>query len=321
MILGMICVIAALVAFVVAFLIPSSQSASNPPEKRIAVLLPQNSSKYWQQVLCGIEQETDTNMSVQITQISQSDVEEQKLRFEMAVAAAVDGIIVQPSDDSLAEQMLEKANAARIPVVLLGSAVPDNEHCCYVGSDHYRAGKIAAELLYESTGGNASIAIISGLENQNSQKQKIQGFQDTLEQWAQMKVMCVEHSGMDSVRAAQVVQRLLKAYPEINTFVGINPEDLEGIVKTIEPKLNKDAYYLIGFDDSEETLSGIRRGIVTASVVEEPYEMGRLAMLQLKTIMDEERESTDRQVQTELFAVSKDTLDQYNQWVQESRYE
>lgn len=319
MILGILSMIAAAAVLVFAFWIPTSQTETQPPEKRIAVLLPQSNADYWQQVIQGIDQETDSTMSVQVTQVSQTDIEEQRLRFEMAVAADVDGIIAHLSDDAMAEEMLDKAEAAGIPVVLVGSDIPNRDQCGYVGSDNYQAGQLAAELLYAATDGNASIAIISGLENQNSQKQKIQGFRDALEAWPQMEVICVEYSGMDSVQAAQTTQTLLKAYPEINVFVGITAADLEGIVKTIEPKLNSDAYHLIGFDDSAATISGIRRGLVMVSVVEEPFIMGQQAVLRLVQSM--EGQTAARWTQTELFAVTKSTLPEYTEWIQERRYE
>ena len=133
-----------------------------------------------------------------------------------------------------------------------------------------------------------------------------------------MEVICVEYSGMDSVQAAHTTQTLLKAYPEINVFVGITAADLEGIIKTIEPKLNSDAYHLIGFDDSVNTISGIRRGLVTVSIVEEPFEMGRQAVLRLVQSM--EGDQTVRWIQTESFELSKNTLSEYERWIQERRY-
>lgn len=319
MILGILSMIAAAAVLVAAFLIPTSQTETQPPERRIAVLIPQSNADYWQQVIHGINQETDDTMSVQVTQVSQTDTEEQRLRFEMAVAADVDGIIAHLSDDTMAEEMLDKAEDAGIPVVLVGSDIPSREACSYVGCDHYETGQMAAKLLHEATRGNASIAIISGLENQNSQKQKIQGFQDAVRAWPQMEVICVEYSGMDSVQAAQTTQTLLKAYPEINVFVGITAPDLEGILKTIEAKLNSDAYHLIGFDDSASTISGIRRGLVTVSIIEEPFEMGRQAVLQLVKNMEEAQPV--RWIQTELFELSKNTLSEYETWIQERHYE
>lgn len=321
LILGIISMIAAMVVMFVAFSVPTSQTETNPPQKRIAVLVPESNSEYWTQLISGIEQGIGSEVSVQVTQISQTDLESQRLRFEMAVVADVDGMIVQLSDDTMAEEMLDKAEAAGIPVVLVGSDIPGSELCCYVGSDHYRAGQVAAELLHEATGGRASIAVISGLENQNSQKQKIQGFRDTLEQWPGMELVCVEYSDMDSVQASQTTQTLLKAYPEINVFVGTSPADIEGILKIIEPKLNRDAYHLIAFDDSQMTIDGIRKGIVLASIVEDPYEIGRMAALQLAQQMSGEQETNARWIQTEQFVVSGDTLDAYDQWIQERRYE
>lgn len=311
--------LAAAVVLICALLIPANQTETQPPEKRIVVLLPNGNAGYWQQVIYGIDLEIDETMSVQVTQISQTDTEEQRLRFEMAVTADVDGIIAHLSDDTMAAELLDKAESAGIPVVLVGSDIPEKECCTYVGSDNYMAGQMAAKLLCEATGGRANIAFISGLEEQNAQNQKIQGFRDELAQWPGMEVICVEYSQMDSVQAAQTTQTLLKAYPEINVFVGITAPDLEGIIKTIEQRLNHDAYHLIGFDDSTATISGIRRGVVMASIVEEPFTMGQQAMLQLKLNM--EGTSVARWTQTDLFVVQKDTLAEYDKWIQERHYE
>ena len=86
---------------------------------------------------------------------------------------------------------------------------------------------MAAELLYDATGGHANIAIVSGTQNQESQRSKVEGFCDAITQWPGMQVVCTEYSNMDAVKAAQIVQTILKAYPEVNTIVGVSDSDLE----------------------------------------------------------------------------------------------
>ena len=63
--------------------IPANQTETQPPEKRIVVLLPNGNTDYWQQVIYGIDQETDETMSVQVTQISQTDTLLRCLQREM----------------------------------------------------------------------------------------------------------------------------------------------------------------------------------------------------------------------------------------------
>ncbi len=318
-ILGIISFITAVIVTLAAFAQPAEQMGIQEPQKRIAVLIPQSDPDYWQRTIDGINAELGDAVSVQVTQFSATDTDEQRLRFEMAVAANVDGMIVHLSDDALAQEMQEKASASGIAVVFVGSGLPGEQKCWYVGSDHYRSGKKAGEIIAEATGGKASIAILSGLENQFAQNQRIQGFQDAANNYPEMDVVCVEYSQMDSVQATQITQMLLKAHPEVNVFVGMTSADIDGIIKTLEPKLNREAYHVIGFDDSAETLSGLREGTVLASIVDDPYEIGRQAAAQLKQIMDDQL--PELQLQTDVFVITRDTLEQYAQWTQERRYE
>lgn len=321
LILGILAMIGAVAVMIVALLLPYNQTQADPAEKRIAVLVPQNDTRYWDQVVQGIEGEMDADVSVQITRVPETDIEEQYTRFEMAVAADVDGIIVQLSDNTRLAEMMEKAEAAGIPVILVNSDAADSGRQYYVGSDHYLAGQAMAQLLYEQTGGQAKIAIISGLKNQGSQHQRIQGFSDALKRWPGMEIVCVEYSNMDSVQAAQTTQMLLKAYPEINTFLGISSADIEGIIKTIETKLNRDAYHLIGFDDSDIVIRGIEKGTVLATVAQDSHETGRQAALLLEQAMETDEENAPVVHLTDQFVVTEESLDQYGQWIQERRYE
>ena len=59
--------LAAAVVLICALLIPANQTETQPPEKRIVVLLPNGNAGCWQQVIYGINLETDETMSVQVT--------------------------------------------------------------------------------------------------------------------------------------------------------------------------------------------------------------------------------------------------------------
>ena len=83
-----------------------------PPMRRITVLLAEDQSEYWDQVADAIQQELGTFASIQIIRTAPTDTDEQRKRFEMAIAADVDGMIVSLSDDVLTQEMLEKANMA-----------------------------------------------------------------------------------------------------------------------------------------------------------------------------------------------------------------
>ena len=319
LILGILAVIAAVITLCSALLMPVGESKDTSAQYRVAVLLPQDNSPFYTRLIRGIEEYTDETVSLQVTQYPYTDTQEQRLRFEMAVAAAVDGIIVQFSDRQVAGEMIKKAEGAGIPVVLVNSDAQDSGRQFYVGSDHYEMGRQAARLLHEATGGKAQIALICGLENQDSHIQRIRGFREELEQWPAMQIICVEYTQMDSLRAAQTVQNLLKAYPEINSFVGVSAADMEGIIKAFDAKLNRDAYRLVGMEDSAAVVEAIEKEAVLSAITQDPVGIGRSAAQLLGWIMTGRIEQ-GQIIRTDILTVTKGTLEDYEQWTRERNY-
>ena len=296
-------------AILLATLLSLSRTIDIPQFQRITVLLAGNQSEYWNQVTDGIQQELGSSVSVQLVRTAPTDIDEQRKRFEMAIAVDVDGMIVCLSDDALTQELLEKARIADFPVVLVDSDVQSDAKRYSVGSDHRLAGTMAAELLYDATGGHANIAIVSGTQNQESQRSKVEGFCDAITQWPGMQVVCTEYSNMDAVKAAQIVQTILKAYPEVNTIVGVSDSDLEGILKALDSKINKDTYRVIGFDNSDSTLEAIRNGTVLAAIAQSPIDTGVEAARLLNDILAGTEQEFERHISIELFAVTSETME------------
>lgn len=290
-------------------LFPLGKTVDAPPMRRITVLLAEDQSEYWDQVADAIQQELGTFASIQIIRTAPTDTDEQRKRFEMAIAADVDGMIVCLSDDVLTQEMLEKANMAGFPVVLVDSDVQSDAISYSVGSDHRLAGAMAAELLHHATGGQANIAILSGSQGQESQRSKVEGFCDAIAQWPKMQVVCTEYSNMDAIQAAQIAQTILKAYPEVNAIIGISDADLEGIIKTMDSKINKDAYRVIGFDNSELTLQAVKAGTVLAVIAQSPRDTGAEAAKLLRDILEGTETGLERHVPIELFTITSSDVE------------
>lgn len=305
--IGLVAAVGAAV-ILLAVLFPFDKTADAPPMRRITVLLAEDQSEYWDQVADAIQQELGTSASIQIIRTAPTDTDEQRKRFEMAIAADIDGMIVCLSDDVLTQEMLEKANMAGFPVVLVDSDVQSDAISYSVGSDHRLAGAMAAELLH-ATGGQANIAILSGSQGQESQRSKVEGFCDAIAQWPEMQVVCTEYSNMDAIQAAQIAQTILKAYPEVNAIIGISDADLEGIIKTMDSKINKDAYRVIGFDNSELTLQAVKDGTVLAVIAQSPRDTGAEAAKLLRDILEGTETALERHVPIELFTITGQSME------------
>ena len=81
-------------AILLATLLSLSRTIDIPQFQRITVLLAGNQSEYWNQVTDEIQQELGSSVSVQLVRTAPTDIDEQRKRFEMAIAADVNGMIV-----------------------------------------------------------------------------------------------------------------------------------------------------------------------------------------------------------------------------------
>lgn len=262
-------------------------------KKRIVLLTPSNPDAFWDQVAAGVTEQLKNTTSVQMVRISEADVAEQTKRFEMALAAQTDGMIVHLSDNDALERLTKEAQILGIPVVVVNEDGADN--CCgYAGSDNYRIGQLAAELLAEATGGSANIAVVAGVEKQGDQIARIDGFQNTLESYPDMHLVSISYSGMDSIQASEITQYLLKANPEIDAFFGVTSDDLEGIARTIDTRINADAYCLVGVDSTPRIQSWIESGRIYAVIQQNPMEMGQQAAQLLQILLTQDLDGTEQ---------------------------
>jgi len=81
------------------------------------------------------------------------------------------------------------------------------------------------------------------------------------------------------------VEDTLVKYPDIRCLVGLwayNPPAMLAALKEKPDMLSKVA--IIGFDENEETLQGIKEGHIYGTIVQQPYEFGRQSIIMLAKI-------------------------------------
>jgi len=278
---------------------------------RFSLIVPIDNHSYWDTVRDGVESALQ-GRNVNLDFVGPASIDQQKqIEFiETAVASKVDGIITQALDPEAFGPVIEKSAIAGIPLVLIESDAPESRRDLYVGSDNFAAGRVAGKLMEELSGGSAQIGIITGVAKQYSHQQRIDGFNYEINKHSGMKVVVVEVSNNDLLNAMRLTTEILISHPEVNSFFGVSSNDIEGVAKVISEKSNRDSFTLIGFDAMDYTIDSIRRGLVQATIKQEPFNMGVLAAeYLLKDI--KERSDSDPIHYTGHIAITRDNVDDY----------
>ncbi len=252
---------------------------------RVNVILPSIKQDYWLSVVNGIEQNVSEDISISFYESENIDINSQLESLEMAIAAQVDGIIVQVPDDEYFKQALSRATISGIPVVVIDGQTEPGQF--YVGSDNYEIGRLAGEAMAKTSNSNAKVAIISQNANSFSQNQRIEGFVDALNSHENMSITSIEYTNENIIEATITAEDVLKTHPETNAMFGVTGISTSGIAKMMETKANKSTYDVVGIDAMSDTLLGIEQNYIYGTVEQSPEQIGSAAISILNEILVE----------------------------------
>ena len=133
-----------------------------------------------------------------------------------------------------------------IPIVTFNADLEDTKRLCFVGQDTFQAGRTAAGLMWEMTGGNGQVAIISGQVANPGLISRQKGFTTEIK---------------ESFPGIEIVEEFLELYPEL-TGIYITGHGVKGVCQTLQ-KLGKDkTMHVIANDFLEENLKWLKEGTI-----------------------------------------------------------
>lgn len=240
------------------------------------------------------------------------NVDEMVKQIDAAVAAQVDGIITMALDPTALGPAIQRAVDAGIPVVCIDTDAPDSARSYYAGTSNYDAGFQAGQTMAEMTGGKAKVGILMGGINASNMVSRVEGFKAALEEYPDMEIIVTEDTNADLLIGTQKAQAMMQTYPEMTAIFGTSSTDAQAAGKVAEEMGITDQYCIIGFDDMEDTLNYIREGVVDATTVQKPYEMGYLGVeLLVQTI--EGNGPEEQVIDTGVTMVTAGNVDSYKE--------
>jgi len=277
------------------FFIQTEKVASADYSYHFALIAEESDNEYWRLIEEGAK-ETASKHDIYLEYLAPKKANNDKLLklFDRMISSKVDGIIVQGIQGERFVELVHKAVEREIPIITVDTDVPNSERKAYVGTNNFRAGKLAGKTLIESTTGEQYVGIVTGRFNAINQKQRLQGFKDAIKDTSRIHVVDVEESNITSIGAAQAAYSLLKQYPSINTFLGTSALDGIGIVDGVQQIAANEEFTIIGFDLLPETLKLIKEGEINATIAQYPKKMGKesvnvLIELQEHDILDNKK--------------------------------
>lgn len=196
-----------------------------------------------------------------------------------AIAAKVDGIAVSAIEaDALAPRIDEAVNAG-IPVITFDSDSPKSKRSAYIGTNNFEAGRIAGEETVKLfPNGGKLIAFVGNMGAQNA-RDRYEGFKSAIKGHNIEFIADPFQDNKDKSRArSNVSDAITKFGGQVNGFVGLYSYNGPAIVAAVQAAGIRDKVKIICFDGEPDTLVNLGKGLVDVTVVQKPYEFGRLSV-------------------------------------------
>jgi len=213
------------------------------------------------------------------------DVEKQMQIVENLIQTGVAALCIAPASSKGILPALLRANAARIPIVVVDDEVDAKAAAeagvhteSYVGSDNVEGGRLAGRHVVAISGGRARVAVLEGTPGHETGDSRLFGFREAVAASPGVKIVVSQTANWERDQGFTVFQNMLQAHPEIDAVFACNDMMALGAVEAIAAAGKTGRIRVVGFDAVDDARKAITAGAMDASIAQFPSEMGRLAV-------------------------------------------
>ncbi len=250
-----------------------------------------NPSDFWTiaRAGCNDAEKELGNVSVEFRIPSGGSAAEQQQILDDLLAKGVDGIAVSPVDPANQTAMLDKV-ASQTLLICHDSDAPASKRVCYIGTDNTAAGVEAAKLIKEALPNGGRIMVFVGTLDAQNAKERFAGIKQELA-GSKVEIIDVRTDETDRVRAQKNVEDTLVKYPDVACLVGLWSYNGPAILNGVRTSGKTGQVKIVCFDEEAETLAGVASGAIYATVVQQPYEFGKQAILRMARHLEGDKQA------------------------------
>lgn len=247
---------------------------------------------------------------------AQDDASAQLNGMDDLITQGVDIILINPVDSDAVVPAIEAANDAGIPVITIDRSSNGGEVVTLVASNNIEGGEMAANFIIEELGENAKVIQLEGVPGASAANERGEGFANGAE--GKLEILATQTANFNRAEGLTVMENLLQAHPDVQAVFAQNDEMALGAIEAIEAAGLEDII-VVGFDGNDDGLAAVRDGRLSATIAQQPFEMGRIAVEAAMAYLN--GEEVEESVSSPLSLLTMDNIDQDEEEVVEEEEE
>ena len=255
----------------------------------------------------GIKEQAELAGANLILLDANNDAQTQISQIENLIAQKVDVVLVAAVDADAIVPALDICERAGIPLVGVNMLINTDKPYYYGGPDDTAAGEMEMQALIDEIGGKGNIVILEGPIGTSAQLQRMQGNQNVLAKYPDVKVLAHQPADWNREKALSTTENWLEAFPnQIDGIVAHNDEMGLGAIMALQAK-NLDLP-VTAVDAIKDGCLAIKEGRLLATVFQDAVLEGRLGVeIAIDVVKGTPPENHMNFIQMEL--ITKDNVD------------
>jgi ribose transport system substrate-binding protein len=270
-----------------AALVAGCGSRSSDTAVTIAVIPKGTSHIYWQSIHAGAEKAAQ-ELGVSIIwrgPLREDDRAAQVSEVEGFVTRGISGIVLAPLDDTALMAPVAEATQAKIPVVVIDSALKGHDYVSFVATDNVQGGRLAGDGLASLLPNGGNVVLLRYAEGSASTTERESGFLDAIGHHPNLRVVSDnQYGGTDVEGAYKQSETLLSRFKKPDGTLDVagifcpNESTTLAMLRVLEDNRWAGHVRFVGFDASDTLEKGLRDGHIDGLVLQDPVRMGYLGV-------------------------------------------
>ncbi|MBC8010994.1 MAG: ABC transporter substrate-binding protein [Burkholderiales bacterium] len=202
----------------------------------------------------------------------QSKQENQIRAVRSFVTQRVDAIVIAPIVETGWDNVLREAKRTKIPVIIMDRKIAtadESLYTCFIGSDFYEEGRMAADWLAKNAGGKTKIVELQGEPGSAAANERRKAFADAIAKHPEFKLIDSQSGNFRRSQGKEVMEAFIKKHgKEIEIVYAHNDDMALGAIQAIEEaglKPGKDIL-IVSIDAIKEAVQAVADGKISVTV-------------------------------------------------------
>lgn len=256
-----------------------STPTSNPAEETVIGLsLSTLNNPFFVSLKEGAESAAERLDAKLIVKDAQDDAAKQKEQVETLIDQNVSVLLINPVTSESVVSVIEAANAAGIPTFTVDRGTTGGEIVSHIASDNLAGGKMAGDYLAESLDKKGNVIELEGIAGTSAAQDRGKGFNEAIAAYPDINLVMRQTANFNRAEGKAVFAQILAEQAEIDGVFAHNDEMILGAIEAAKEANRAQDILFVGFDAIDEAVNALENGDLTATIAQQPAEIGRLGV-------------------------------------------